>query len=50
MTRATYSATPLLRSLVFRPQGGILVHKISFVLFKSSFLSPPGFAYISGEH
>ena len=25
MTRASYSATPLLRSLVHRPQGGILV-------------------------
>ena len=26
MTRATYSATPLLRSLVHRPQGVILVY------------------------
>ena len=27
MTRASYSATPLLRSLVHRPQGVILVRK-----------------------
>ena len=29
MTRASYSATPLLRSLVHRPQGVILVEEVS---------------------
>ena len=35
MTRATYSATPLLRSLVFRPQGVILVYNVKKETLKS---------------
>ena len=32
MTRASYSATPLLRSLVHRPQGVILVSNVREIL------------------